>query len=59
MQTIGIFCRVDGFQNLIGVYVVRKWQLHDVAGAFWVVVELVDDFQNFVLGGGFWQFAVQ
>src|SRR5699024_12039735 len=33
--------------------------LYDVAGAFWVVVEFVDDFQNFVLGRGFWQFAVQ
>ena len=58
MQAICVFSRINGFQHGIGVYVIRQWQLHDVAGAFRIIVEFFDDFQNLVLASRFWQFAV-
>src|SRR5699024_7734054 len=50
VQTVGVLTRIDGLQNGIGVDLFWQRQLHDVAGAFRVVIQLVDDIQDFFLG---------
>lgn len=42
MQTVGVLARVDALERSGGVDVRRERQLHDVAGAVGVGVELVD-----------------
>ena len=50
VQTIGVLGRVDELEHTVFIQVLRQRQLHDVAGAGIVMVELFDDALEFFLG---------